>query len=91
MSKSSHGGARPNAGRKPKEFEVKVRDLSQTVLVERYGSHEAAILALLDSGDTKLIQWVYDQAYGKPSDKVEHTGAVQMTPLIIQRKNEAAE
>lgn len=76
----AHGGKRAGSGRKPKIDEEKVRDLAIAAIVKKYESEEKGFQALLDSGDTGLIKWVFEHAYGKPKEKVEmkHEGGVTL-------------
>lgn len=71
----AHGGKRQGAGRPPKVEEEKVRSLSLSAIQSIYGSEENGFKALLESGDPGLKKWVFEHAYGKPTDKVDMTSA----------------
>lgn len=68
------GGKREGAGRKSKVEEDRVRGLAVAAIVKKYGSEEAGFMALLDSGESSLIKFVYEHAFGKPKEKHEFTG-----------------
>lgn len=78
----SKGGARPGAGRPTKADEAKVKGLAIQSIIKRYGSEEEGFLALLNSGESSLIKFVYEHAYGKPKERVEHSGDVGIIQLI---------
>jgi hypothetical protein len=65
------GGARPGAGRKPKHEEDRARRLCCSAIIEKYGSLEKGLQALLKSNDTTLIKFVWEHAIGKPTDKID--------------------
>ncbi len=67
----ANGGKRIGAGRKSKAQEELVRNLAIKSIVAKHGSEEAGFKALLDSGESSLIKFVYEHAYGKPKEKVE--------------------
>jgi hypothetical protein len=68
------GGAMPGGGRPTKADERRVRDLSVKAIVQCYGSEEKGFLALLKSGESVLIKFVFEHAYGKPKERHELTG-----------------
>lgn len=68
------GGAGRGQGRKSKAEEAKVQGIAIKTIVSRYGSEEEGLKALLDSGEASLIKFVYEHAFGKPTDKVQHSG-----------------
>jgi hypothetical protein len=70
------GGARIGAGRKSKAEELKVQNLAVSAIVAKYGSEEAGFKALLDSGESSLIKFAYEHAFGKPKESVEHSGSL---------------
>lgn len=72
--RQNNGGARPGAGRKTKAEEDKVRRVALNAIIEQYGSEEKGFVALLQSGEATLIKFVYEHAFGKPKEKVEHSG-----------------
>jgi hypothetical protein len=75
------GGARPGAGRKTIAQELGTADLAKKALIERYGSLELSLKSLLDSGEPALIKFVHEHAFGKPTEKVEHSGTT--TSMVI--------
>jgi hypothetical protein len=66
-----NGGARPGAGRKPKTDEEKVKNQAIAAIESLYGSVEAGLQTLLNSGESSLIKFVFEHAVGKPRDKVD--------------------
>jgi hypothetical protein len=68
------GGARTGAGRKPKAEEDKVRNLAIDAIISKYGSEQKGFEALLASGESSLIKFAYEHAFGKPKEKIEHSG-----------------
>ncbi len=73
-----NGGARPGAGRKPKADEDKVRTLAEDAIKKKYGSLQAGFAALLDSGSDMLVKFAYEHAFGKPKEKIEHSGGLKL-------------
>lgn len=81
---AGHGGARPGSGRKSARDEDKARRLCIAAIERKYGTLEDGLTALLDSGDTALIKFVYEHAIGKPTDKIdlgENVGNVYLFEL----------
>lgn len=72
------GGARPGAGRKTIAAELGTANLAKKALIARYGSLENSLQSLLDSGEPALIKFVHEHAFGKPTEKVEHSGGQQL-------------
>ncbi|MEM6814909.1 MAG: hypothetical protein AAF600_10995 [Bacteroidota bacterium] len=74
---SERGGARPGAGRKPKDKEEKAKRLSIKALVETFGSEEEAFkhaAQKAQSDDKNSYQYfkiLIEYAYGKPKEKTE--------------------
>lgn len=91
------GGVRPNSGRKSKADELKVCNLAQSAMIEKHGTLEAAFAWLLDSGETALIKFAFEHAFGKPQERLEHTmpegvnlmfvGSKGCTPLNAEEDN----
>ncbi len=77
------GGKRINAGRKPKADEDQSRGLSLAAIERRFGTHEAGFEWLLDSGEATLIKFVFEHAFGKPTEKVQMEN-LNPAPVIIQ-------
>jgi hypothetical protein len=67
----AHGGQRDGAGRKPKADEERVRNLAIASIVKKYGSEEQGFGSLLDSGEPSLIKFVFEHAFGKPTEKID--------------------
>jgi hypothetical protein len=65
-------GEHRGQGRKPKADEEKVRFLATAAITKKYGSEEQGFQALLDSQEPTLIKFVYEHAYGKPKERLEH-------------------
>jgi hypothetical protein len=79
----ANGGRREGAGRKSKVDEERVRTLAISAIAAKYGSEEAGFTALLDSGEASLIKFVFEHAFGKPTEKHEHSGNPKR-PLIFK-------
>jgi hypothetical protein len=73
------GGVRAGAGRKPKAEELKTSELARKALIAKYGSIDASFQSLLDSGEPALIKFVHEHAFGKPTEKVEHSGSTSIS------------
>lgn len=71
--RKNNGGAGRGQGRKTKAEEEQVRNLCISAIVKKYGSEQQGIKALLDSGEASLIKFVYEHAYGKPTDNIKHS------------------
>lgn len=71
---AGRGGAMPGGGRPKKVDEERVRDLSVKAIVSHYGSEEAGFKYLLESKEPVLIKFVFEHAYGKPTEKHELFG-----------------
>lgn len=89
-ARKQNGGSRPGAGRKPKVQEEQVRSLCISAIVKKHGSEEEGLQALLDSGEASLVKFVYEHAYGKPKDKIEHSGD-QEAPVIFKADDRFAD
>lgn len=77
------GGKREGAGRKAKVDEEKVRGLAVGAIVKKYGSEEKGFMALLESGEPSLVKFVFEHAYGKPKEKIEHSSDPE-APVIFK-------
>lgn len=75
------GGARPGAGRKTVAEEEKSRARAKAAITGKYGSIEKGLKALLDSGETSLIRFVFEHALGKPTENhnVDLGGTIRVT------------
>lgn len=67
------GGKRPNSGRKSIAEELGTRDLARKAIIEKWGSLEAGLKALMDMGEPALTKFVFEHAVGKPQDNVDVT------------------
>lgn len=67
------GGKRPNSGRKSIAEELGTRDLARKAIIEKWGSLEAGLQALLDMEEQALTKFVFEHAIGKPQDHVDLT------------------
>jgi hypothetical protein len=67
----ARGGVRPGQGRPKKADEERVRTLSVKAIVDTFGSEEEGFKNLLQSGESVLIKWVFEHAYGKPTEKLD--------------------
>ncbi len=70
------GGKRAGAGRKSLSEEVNSQQLAISSIVETFGSKEAGFKYLLSTEEPALIKFVFEHAFGKPQDKIEHSGEV---------------
>lgn len=73
------GGKRQGAGRKSVAEEEKTRELCKAAIEGKFGSIDAGFKFLLDSGEASLIKFVYEHAFGKPTDQLEGTIQAEMT------------
>ncbi len=71
---AGRGGAMPGGGRPKKADEERVRDLSVKAIISHYGSEEKGFKALLNSKEPVLIKFVFEHAYGKPTEKHQLLG-----------------
>lgn len=70
----ARGGPGRGQGRKPKADEDKVRNLAVKAITERYGSEKEGFMALLNSLEPSLMKFVFEHAFGKPKERLEHSG-----------------
>lgn len=70
---AGNGGARPGAGRKSKAVELGIAGLAKEAIESKYGSLKQGFEALIESGDTALVKFVFEHAAGKPKDNVDIT------------------
>jgi hypothetical protein len=80
---AGQGGARPGAGRKTKAEELRSSELCMEALVDKFGSPKEAIIWLLNSKDSGLIKFAFEHAFGKPTDKIKHSGEINGTHQLI--------
>lgn len=75
----------PGGGRPKKADEQRVRDLSVKAIVAHYGSEEAGFKSLLESKEPVLIKFVFEHAYGKPTEKHELDGAILLNSAPVTK------
>lgn len=80
---AKHGGSRPGSGRKRIHDEIEARGLAIKAIKSVYGSLEDGMKALLLSGEPSLQKFVYEHAFGKPMDKVQHSSDPD-SPVIFK-------
>jgi hypothetical protein len=68
------GGARPGGGRPTVAKELATADLARKALIEKWGSLNEALQALLTMNEPALTKFVFEHAFGKSPDKIELTG-----------------
>lgn len=73
---AGRGGKRIGAGRKATADELKTQVIAMSALVSKYGTQEEAMRAAVESSNPQLVKFVYEHAFGKPQDKIEHSGEV---------------
>jgi spore coat protein CotF len=73
---AGRGGKRIGSGRKATADELKTQVIAMSALVAKYGSQENAMKAAVESNNPQLVKFVYEHAFGKPQDKIEHSGEV---------------
>jgi len=77
--KGKSGGSRSGSGRKSIAEEGNTKDLCIAAITGIFGSPEDGIKFLLGSKEPSLIKFVFEHAYGKPTDKVENSGGLSIT------------
>ncbi len=86
------GGARPGAGRPTIAKELATADLARNVLIEKYGSLNEALIALIEMDEPVLTKFVFEHAFGKSPDKIDLNGNLNQTlKLTIVRGKPTAE
>lgn len=83
------GGKRIGAGRPTVAKELQTSVLAREVLINKFGSLNEALIALLEMNEPALIKFVFEHAFGKSPDKIEHTGDVsgKLTLHIVRGKS----
>ena len=71
-----HGGKREGAGAKSKAEILDSAELAKSALITRFGSLEEALQWLVKSNEPSLQKFVFEHAFGKPKEKIEHSGKV---------------
>jgi hypothetical protein len=67
------GGARPGGGRKSIAEELGTRDLARKAIIDRWGSLDEGLKALLNMGEPALIKFVFEHAFGKSPEHIDLT------------------
>ena len=80
---STHGGARPGSGRKPKADEEKIRNLAISAIEKKHGTLEDGFLALLETKEPSLMKFVWEHAVGKPREKIDLNNSFTGGPAVI--------
>jgi hypothetical protein len=57
------------------------KDLSQSAIISKFGSLEAGLEFLINTGEPSLLKFVFEHAIGKPVDKVEQSGGLTINWL----------
>lgn len=92
------GGARPGAGRPTVAKELATADLARKSLIDKFGGLNEALIALLEMGEPVLTRFVFEHAFGKPTEKIEHSGEIEhggvnlsdpQFAILIKKINEA--
>ena len=77
----ARGGVRPGQGRKSAHEEIMAKDLSQAAIISKFGSLQAGLEFLINTGEPSLLKFVFEHAIGKPVDKVEQSGGLTINWL----------
>ena len=76
---AGRGGARPGAGRPSISEELKTADLAREALVQRFGSLNEALIAILGMNNPILTKFVLEHAFGKPTENINLKGELNHT------------
>jgi hypothetical protein len=85
-----HGGARPNAGRKPKADELKLIEQMDAVLAPEEVWQKVA--SLCNQGDMQALKTWIEYRYGKAKQSVDLTSGGEKLPALtveVLRPNES--
>lgn len=85
---ANKGGARPGAGRPTIAKELATADLARKALIKKFGGLNEAIIHLLETGEPILKKFVYEHAFGKSPDKIEHSGNAGIKLHIVRGKSD---
>jgi hypothetical protein len=75
----TRGVARAGSGRKSKSEELGTSILARAALIKKYGTLEKALTALLESNESALIKFVFEHAFGKPTEKIQQNSEKTIT------------
>lgn len=67
------GGKREGAGRKSIAAEEQTREKCKAAIQAKYTTLEEGLKSLLDSKEPTLIRFVFEHAFGKPTEDVDVT------------------
>lgn len=81
QSKSSWGGARKGAGRKPRAV-FEARETFYAKVDEKWGQLVENVLKMALNGDKDVLKWILDQRIGRAT-KPFHLGTDQDLPIPI--------
>ena len=85
---AQRGGARPGAGRKSVAKELQTGEMARKALRDHFGSLDEALIALLQTGEPSLQKFVFEHAFGKSPDKIEHSGNAGIKLHIVRGKSD---
>lgn len=77
------GGTRPGAGRPTIAKELATADLARKALIEKFGSLNEALIALLEMNEPALTKFVFEHAFGKATEKIEHSGGIEQSGIML--------
>lgn len=83
------GGARIGAGRKSIADEEKTRERAKAAILGKYGSLEDGLKALLDSAEPSLIKFVYEHAFGKPTENIDVEADGKMDIIVKYERRDS--
>lgn len=65
------GGSRVGAGRKSIAAEEQTREKAKAAITAKYETLEKGLESLLSSGEPALVKFVFEHAFGKPTEEVD--------------------
>jgi hypothetical protein len=75
---AGNGGKREGAGRKTAAEERQTRILALAAIIKKYGGEQESMEAMLNGNDTSMIKWVFEHAFGKPTENVNLKGELDV-------------
>lgn len=72
-----------NSGRQTRLEELTGVRLASEAITEYYGSIKDGLIKILSEGEPSLVKFVFEHAIGKPTDKLNVTGDLQISPIQI--------
>jgi len=87
----SRGGVRPGAGRKSIADEERTREKAKAAILEKYQTLEGGLKSLLESQEPALIKFVFEHAFGKPTENLDlqSEGKMEVVVKYERRSNTA--